>query len=145
MGDRPGHFDHTLPGAHPDALRLATGSAAVLPTQTLTHPLGVNALEFRQGFDASGAPGNPNNPGGAPSRWWVDQIHLEEVLGDPPPPPCPWDLTSSGTIGSGDVGWVLGCWGVVIAPACAPADFTNSGSVGSADLAQILGNWGPCP
>jgi len=61
-------------------------------------------------------------------------------------PPCPWDVSGSGTVGSADLGFLLGCWGVY-APGdpCEAADFTGSGTIGSADLAVMLGNWGPCP
>ncbi|TVQ32570.1 MAG: hypothetical protein EA376_05345 [Phycisphaeraceae bacterium] len=61
-------------------------------------------------------------------------------------PPCPWDVTGTGSVGSADLGFLLGCWGVY-APgdSCEVADFTASGTIGSADLGTLLGNWGPCP
>ncbi|TVQ33769.1 MAG: hypothetical protein EA376_01355 [Phycisphaeraceae bacterium] len=59
-------------------------------------------------------------------------------------PGCPADLDGDGSVGSGDLAVLLGCWGVAVGP-CASADLTGSGDVGSADLADLLGQWGPCP
>jgi len=43
---------------------------------------------------------------------------------------CPWDLTGSGSVGSADLGALLGQWG---------------DPYGSSELAALLGSWGPCP
>jgi len=54
---------------------------------------------------------------------------------------CPADLDGDGSVGSSDLGILLGLWGT----SNPIADLDESGTVGSADLAILLGNWGPCP
>ena len=58
------------------------------------------------------------------------------------PPPCPWDLTGDGTIGTTDLLLVLASWGP---GPDHPADFDGNGVVGTSDLLALLTNWGPCP
>jgi hypothetical protein len=77
------------------------------------------------------------------SKWWVDNLKLMVVDGELPPPPCPWDLNGDGSVGSSDLSFLLGAWGVM--GGNGPADFDMSGSVGSGDLSALLGAWGPCP
>ncbi|MEC9372365.1 MAG: hypothetical protein VYC34_00910, partial [Planctomycetota bacterium] len=51
----------------------------------------------------------------------------------------PADLDADGSVGSSDLGTLLGSWG-----ACAgcPADLDGNGTVDAADLAIMLGSWG---
>ncbi len=66
------------------------------------------------------------------------------IPADPEPVPssaCPWDLDSSGLIGSGDLAILLASWGD--SPGGA-ADFNCDGIVDSADLADLLAQWGAC-
>ncbi|TVQ31204.1 MAG: hypothetical protein EA376_10045 [Phycisphaeraceae bacterium] len=84
-------------------------------------------------------------PPNVASQWWIDDIKLEQLGGDEPTPPCPWDLTGSGSVGAADLGFLLGCWGTNPSPTCQPADFNNDNAVGAADLGTLLGNWGACP
>ena len=56
--------------------------------------------------------------------------------------PCPWDLDSSGVVGSSDLLALLIAWGPNPGH---PADFNGDDNVGSADLLALLINWGPCP
>ncbi|MEC9373586.1 MAG: choice-of-anchor tandem repeat NxxGxxAF-containing protein, partial [Planctomycetota bacterium] len=55
---------------------------------------------------------------------------------------CPADLNGDGTVGSPDLGGLLGAWGPNPGD---PADLDGDGSVGAADLGALLGAWGPCP
>lgn len=57
----------------------------------------------------------------------------------PTPPPCPWDLDESGTVGTSDLLDLLAQWGTN-----GSADFDGNGTVGTADLLALLANWGPC-
>jgi hypothetical protein len=60
--------------------------------------------------------------------------------------PCPWDTTTDGTVGLGDLNALLSNWGPCPAPC--PYDFAPEGgdeSVGLGDLNALLSNWGPCP
>ncbi|MCH8824353.1 MAG: hypothetical protein IH984_12710 [Planctomycetes bacterium] len=54
--------------------------------------------------------------------------------------PCPWDLDSSGTVGTNDLLELFAQWGTA-----GPADFDGSGAVNTADLLILFANWGPCP
>ncbi len=58
------------------------------------------------------------------------------------PPPCPWDLDGSGTVGIADLLSLLLQWG---ADPGGPPDFDGNGNVGVSDLLTLLANWGPCP
>ncbi len=58
------------------------------------------------------------------------------------PPPCPWDLDASGSVGASDLLSLLVSWGPC--KGC-PADFDDNGIVGASDLLALLANWGPCP
>ncbi len=53
--------------------------------------------------------------------------------------PCPWDLDSSGAVGTGDLLALFAQWGTN-----GPADFDESGAVGTGDLLILFANWGPC-
>jgi len=53
---------------------------------------------------------------------------------------CPWDLDSSGSVGTGDLLALFAQWGTN-----GPADFDESGAVGTSDLLILFANWGPCP
>jgi hypothetical protein len=77
-------------------------------------------------------------------------------FGDPPlidigacerqPIPCPWDTTTDGNVGLGDLNALLSNWGPCPAPC--PFDFAPEGgdeTVGLGDLNALLSNWGPCP
>lgn len=55
-------------------------------------------------------------------------------------PLCPWDLDSSGSVGTSDLLALLAQWGT-----SGPADFDDNGIVGTSDLLILLTNWGPCP
>ena len=57
----------------------------------------------------------------------------------PAPPPCPWDLDNSGSVGTSDMLALFAQWGTN-----GTADFDNSGDVGTADLLILFANWGPC-
>ncbi|MBX3373799.1 MAG: hypothetical protein KF817_08180 [Phycisphaeraceae bacterium] len=59
------------------------------------------------------------------------------------PPPCPGDLTGSGSVGVPDLLALLASWGPCPAPC--PADLTGDGSVGLPDLLALLAGWGACP
>jgi len=54
--------------------------------------------------------------------------------------PCPWDLDSTGSVGTSDLLALLAQWGTA-----GPADFDGDGVVGTSDLLELLANWGPCP
>ncbi|TVQ31571.1 MAG: hypothetical protein EA376_08855 [Phycisphaeraceae bacterium] len=90
---------------------------------------------------------NPTASGGNPSS--IDESYNVLLFVGPAveagAPPCPWDLTGSGSVGAADLGTLLGCWGSNPTGPCVAADFTGSNSVGAADLGTLLGNWGPCP
>ena len=55
---------------------------------------------------------------------------------------CPWDLDSSGSVGTADLLDLLSQWGDNPG---GPPDFDGSGSVGTGDLLKLLSNWGRCP
>ncbi len=61
------------------------------------------------------------------------------------PPPCPWDLDNTGTVGVPDLLSLLASWGPCPPKADCPADFDGDGAVGVPDLLELLANWGPCP
>ena len=56
------------------------------------------------------------------------------------PPPCPWDLDSSGNVSVADLLVLFAQWGTP-----GPADFDESGAVDTNDLLILFANWGPCP
>ncbi len=57
----------------------------------------------------------------------------------PPPPACPADLDSDGSVGPSDLAILLGAWGGT------GADLSGDGATGPEDLALLLGAWGSCP
>ena len=57
------------------------------------------------------------------------------------PNPCPEDLDGDGSIGFGDLTFLLSQWGPC---AGCPADLDGDDVVGFGDLTQLLAKWGPC-
>ncbi len=55
--------------------------------------------------------------------------------------PCIADLNRDGKVDGGDLGPMLGTWGM----ADVPADLNHDGDVNGIDLGVLLGKWGPCP
>ena len=54
---------------------------------------------------------------------------------------CPGDVNGDGVVDAGDLGLVIGAWGIDDAA----ADIDGDGDVNGADLAYVLGYWGGCP
>ncbi len=54
---------------------------------------------------------------------------------------CFYDIDDDGSVGAGDLSYLLGAWG----GASEEADLDGSGLVDAGDLALLLGAWGRCP
>ncbi len=81
------------------------------------------------------AVGANNDDDGGTNRGAVWILFLDGVVKSP----CPWDLDSSGAVGTGDLLALFAQWGTD-----GPADFDGSGTVGTGDLLILFANWGPC-
>ncbi len=131
---------------------------------------GVHAVIVGSSFKGEGLVfnGNPKNPWNGPdvvmAQFTLPEgngFHLEGMVGwalagagagfeSTPfvvdniiPPPCPWDLDASGSVGASDLLALLASWGPC--KGCCPADFDLDGNVGASDLLALLANWGLCP
>jgi len=93
------------------------------------HTLPANARHnsFRIRFRTDGADGTDD--------WYIDDVRVELFT------PCPADLNGDGQVNGGDLGTLLGQWGIC---AGCSADFNGDGKVDGADLGSLLGAWGPC-
>jgi hypothetical protein len=76
-------------------------------------------------------------------RQWKPARFLVEASGlvGPyvPPPACPADLNSDGSVGPADLSALLNNWG-----GTGTGDINGNGSVGADDLAALLSAWGNC-
>lgn len=56
---------------------------------------------------------------------------------------CFADITGDGVVNGGDLGALLGAWG--IAGPTGVGDVNHDGLVDAADLSEVLSGWGSCP
>ncbi len=91
-----------------------------------------------------GIPGDGCPPGAADNVRSLNEAAATVAAFRPTvgPPPCPWDLDGSGTVGINDFLDLLVQWGM---DPGGPPDFDGDGTVGILDFLALLANWGPCP
>mgnify|MGYP003700486985 CR=1 FL=1 len=76
------------------------------------------------------------------SKWYVDNLGIDELGGAPP---CA-DIAGDPTVVDGaDLAQLLANWDPTGMSLGNPADYNGDGFVNGADLATLLANWGPCP
>ncbi|TVQ30844.1 MAG: hypothetical protein EA376_11300 [Phycisphaeraceae bacterium] len=142
MGDQGASVPVTISGVNfknvADASEVSvSGSGVTVVGAPISDALGLELTGLTFEIDPGAAPGprdvTVTNADG--SATGVGVFIVEEAAS------CPADLDGDGSVGSSDLGILLGLWGT----SNPVADLDESGSVGSADLAILLGNWGPCP
>ncbi|MFG0258615.1 MAG: hypothetical protein ACF8GE_11995 [Phycisphaerales bacterium JB043] len=118
---------------HPSFIDLS-GSVAVPRASYPGYPNGIDAFHWRGGFD----PTPTNLPTYTPNDVYIDNY---VVLGTPVDDlACRADFDGDGDVDGGDLGFLLGGWGL-----WGVTNLDNTNATDGADLGLLLGAWGPCP